>query len=517
LQASVDFDAKDYLTAIKGFTKTMQYTHDNKTMIDLLLSRADAYELLGNYHNALFDYDAVLDIDNKVVRIYEKRARAYFKINDYNAAIQDCDTILELDSRNIKAMYHKGLILEKQDDIFNAQTVIKKALDLNPAPELRKKMNTLLSKIKLRISDFYESSGDKYIYSKKYDHAYAEYSKAIELNPFNGKLFMKCGDTLRLAKNNEIAKKDYEQALLFLNSEQDIAAVFYRMGEIELRNKHYRDSINWLEEAVKLKNENVKKIKELLSEAYWNEGINLSNDGIQYMEQSGSFHDNQYMEATSCFDNAIIYNPSYYNQVYAEYSKAIELHPFNGKLLMKRGDASRLVRNNEIAKKDYEQALLLLNSEPDIATVFYGMGEIELGNKHYRDSINWLEKAMKLKNKNVKNIKELLSEAYWKEGINLSNDMKYNDMKHMEAASCFDNAIMYNPIYKVYKEAKKSEIISRAYRFRAYENHTKANYSQAIKDYNMALNYLPDAEEKNGIIYCLERAILKKNIALKQL
>jgi len=116
-------------------------------LVVLLLKRAETSELLGVYSNAMSDYDRALGIDNSNIYIYEKRSHLYFKSGNYDAALRDCETIIKLDSHNISAMYHKGIILEKQGKIFKAKDVLEESLQLNPEPTLRAKINAGLDKI----------------------------------------------------------------------------------------------------------------------------------------------------------------------------------------------------------------------------------------------------------------------------------------------------------------------------------------------------------------------------------
>ncbi|MDR1147698.1 MAG: hypothetical protein LBK66_03625 [Spirochaetaceae bacterium] len=216
LQAASELDATDYIAAKKSITSAMQYTHDNKTLVRLLIKRAETNELLGAYANAMSDYDKALSIDNANIYIYEKRSLLCIRNKEYDAALHDCNAILGFDSNNVLAIYYKGIILEKQGDIFKAQDLVHEALRLNPEPELRRRMDIRLQAINIKIAEYYESCGDKYLMAKDYNNAYREYSKAIDTIPSNGKLFMKRGDTSRLLNNNENAKKDYEKAFVFL-------------------------------------------------------------------------------------------------------------------------------------------------------------------------------------------------------------------------------------------------------------------------------------------------------------
>jgi hypothetical protein len=116
--------------------------------------------------------DAHMDLGTKNLNEYQDSTKA---ITEYNLAIKDYDSCISLNPRYADAFFNQGLSYQKIYDISQEIAVLKVAL----------KSYELAIKIKQSDSRFFATIGLAYFYLKDYEKAISNYSKAIEMDPFN--------------------------------------------------------------------------------------------------------------------------------------------------------------------------------------------------------------------------------------------------------------------------------------------------------------------------------------------
>jgi tetratricopeptide (TPR) repeat protein len=175
-------------------------------------SRGDANRNVGNYGQAIDDYNEVIRLEPKYEVAYNNRGRAYYQKGDYDRAIADFTQAIQLDPKYAEAYRNRGLT--------------------------------------------YYAKGS-------YDLALADYNQAITLDPqnplaFNGRAYV------------HIAKDEYEKALEDVNQAIRLsvgeATWYVTRGQIYLDKKVYGRAITDLETALRI-SPNFSKAKELLERA----------------------------------------------------------------------------------------------------------------------------------------------------------------------------------------------------------------------------------------------------------
>ncbi|KAF6101206.1 sperm associated antigen 1 [Phyllostomus discolor] len=92
----------------------------------------------GDYEEAVKYYTRSLSVLPTVVA-YNNRAQAELKLQNWNSAFQDCEKVLELDPGNVKALLRRATTYKHQNKLPEAVEDLSKVLDIEPDNELAKK------------------------------------------------------------------------------------------------------------------------------------------------------------------------------------------------------------------------------------------------------------------------------------------------------------------------------------------------------------------------------------------
>jgi Tfp pilus assembly protein PilF len=130
-------------------------------------NRGLAYEHLGNYRQAIEDYDKSIEINpNFHVRAYYNRGVAYTMLGNYPQAIEDYNKAIESYPKYEEAYFNRGCAYAILGNNKQAIGDYDKAIEINP-----KKV------------DPYVNRGNAYARLGNYQQAIGDYDKAIEINP----------------------------------------------------------------------------------------------------------------------------------------------------------------------------------------------------------------------------------------------------------------------------------------------------------------------------------------------
>ena len=69
---------------------------------------------------------------NQLSLIHSNMALCYLKLDNLEEVEMECDEVLKFDENNVKAMYRKGVVLNKKQQYKLALNYLKKALSLSP-------------------------------------------------------------------------------------------------------------------------------------------------------------------------------------------------------------------------------------------------------------------------------------------------------------------------------------------------------------------------------------------------
>uniref|UniRef100_A0A2K5QVG3 Sperm-associated antigen 1 n=1 Tax=Cebus imitator TaxID=2715852 RepID=A0A2K5QVG3_CEBIM len=131
---------KSYLSKIETRIETEGLTEKEK---DFLATREkekgnEAFNS-GDYEEAVMYYTRSISVLPTVVA-YNNRAQAEIKLQNWNSAFQDCEKVLELEPGNIKALLRRATTYKHQNKLQEAIEDLSKVLDVEPDNDLAKKI-----------------------------------------------------------------------------------------------------------------------------------------------------------------------------------------------------------------------------------------------------------------------------------------------------------------------------------------------------------------------------------------
>uniref|UniRef100_A0A2K6FY71 Sperm-associated antigen 1 n=1 Tax=Propithecus coquereli TaxID=379532 RepID=A0A2K6FY71_PROCO len=132
-------DNKSHLSKIEKRIDTTGLTEKEK---DFLATREkekgnEAFNS-GDYEEAVMYYTRSISA-LPTVAAYNNRAQAEIKLQNWNSAFQDCEKVLELEPGNIKALLRRATTYKHQNKLQEAIEDLSKVLDVEPDNDLAKK------------------------------------------------------------------------------------------------------------------------------------------------------------------------------------------------------------------------------------------------------------------------------------------------------------------------------------------------------------------------------------------
>jgi len=160
-----------YKMSLRDFNTALRLEGNNK---DALLGRANTLSTLGQYEEALPDYNAyILLFENPERRkgdweakAYLWRGTAYYKIGEFDKALIDFETATGLLADYWETYYWIGLIYQQKEDFNTAITYFNQSLTMNP-----------------EHSESYSWRGLAKYNIKDYQGSIQDYTLAIQYNP----------------------------------------------------------------------------------------------------------------------------------------------------------------------------------------------------------------------------------------------------------------------------------------------------------------------------------------------
>lgn len=92
--------AKNYDLAIEKYTEAIELEPKGELLHSIISNRAHAYNLSGDYTNALMDANKLIDIAPRFRRSYLRLAQALWNRKEVNGALKACDDGLAIDASN---------------------------------------------------------------------------------------------------------------------------------------------------------------------------------------------------------------------------------------------------------------------------------------------------------------------------------------------------------------------------------------------------------------------------------
>jgi tetratricopeptide (TPR) repeat protein len=193
--------------------------------------RAVAWQLQGEFDNAIKDYGNAIGLDPNDALSYNNRGNLWNTKKEYEKAIADCNEAIRLNPKNVLAYYNRSVARCGRKEYDQAIADSNEALRLDP-----KYVSAYYSRGWARlekndydkaIADFDEvirrdPHEDPAVYTyralawhskKDYDKAIADFTEAIRLNPKNDYSFRSRGNAWRDKKAYDKAIADYNEAI----------------------------------------------------------------------------------------------------------------------------------------------------------------------------------------------------------------------------------------------------------------------------------------------------------------
>jgi predicted O-linked N-acetylglucosamine transferase (SPINDLY family) len=242
--------------------------------------------------------------------------------------------ILKIQPLHFDALHLSGLIAAKSEQFDIAETLITKAISVNP-----------------NNAPAYCNLGNVFLNQGKYDLATQNYSKALSLKPNYEEAFYSRGLAHQRLGDLNKAQQDYQAALL-INPRH--IGTLTNLGNTYQLQKKYDEAIEWYQRAIEL---NLP-----VAEPFNNRG-NLYHEQRRFKEALADFGkalaiNPNYPEALSNRANSFFYLKEY-DKALDGYAKAIALKPNYAEALHNRGNLYRELKHYELAMADYDLALTI--------------------------------------------------------------------------------------------------------------------------------------------------------------
>jgi Flp pilus assembly protein TadD len=174
------------------FEHALRVTDNNFTAY---YGRGTVFLNLGNYRQAIEDYDKVVEINPKYAEAYNNRGTAYSNLGSYRQAIGDYDRAIEINPKYEKAYNNRGVASKHLGNYQQAIGDYDKAIEINP-----------------KYAEAYNNRGTAYSNLGSYRQAIGDYDKAIEINPKYEKAYYNRGNAYLHLGNIRQASEDMKTA-----------------------------------------------------------------------------------------------------------------------------------------------------------------------------------------------------------------------------------------------------------------------------------------------------------------
>ena len=394
-----------------------------------------------HYEEAIKGFDKAIAI-YRHAKTYNKRGLAKVTLARYQEAIQDFDTAIGLIPDSAILYYNRGntyyrwnIARRKSDDTGSVQDFAKtiqdytEAIELNP-DDAEAYANRGVAKVKMSDPD--------------YAGAIRDYTEAIKRNPKNVKSYSDRGHAKLEIADYAGAIQDYTEAIE-LNPDDAETYINRGVAKVKMSDPDYAGAIQDYTEAII----NLNPDDTLLAQAYYERGA-AKHALDQYGDAKRDYTKVYY------YLGKIDAHKGNYQEAIADFNKSIAAGLDDVEIYYVRGNAKQKSGDYEGAMQDYT---LTIKQNPDFAEVYYARGLTQLRLDKYQSAIDDLNEAITLKEPAV------YAEAYKARG-----DAKAGLGKDTDAKTDF----------------------SIAYYHYGDEAYKRAEYQEAIKNFNRVLELIPN-------------------------
>ncbi|MCY3788702.1 MAG: tetratricopeptide repeat protein [Gemmatimonadetes bacterium] len=149
------------------------------------------YQNEQNCLKAIEHYSKAIELNPRLVGVYNNRGAAYDSNGELDRAIADYDKAIELNPEFARAYYNRGVAYSRKGELDWAIKDYDKAIELNP-----------------KDADAYNNRGAAYSINGEFDWAIKDYDKAIDLNIEHTEVYCNRGMSWLSLQNWQKAKSD---------------------------------------------------------------------------------------------------------------------------------------------------------------------------------------------------------------------------------------------------------------------------------------------------------------------
>ena len=149
--------------SITLFNHILKVTDNNWLIYN---NRGFTYNDLGNYKQAIEDYDKAIKIKPGYAQAYINRGNAYISLGNYTQAIKDLNRAIEITPVYAEAYINRGIAYISLGNYKQAIKDLNRAIEITPV-----------------YAEAYINRGNAYISLGNYKQAIEDYGKAIEIKP----------------------------------------------------------------------------------------------------------------------------------------------------------------------------------------------------------------------------------------------------------------------------------------------------------------------------------------------
>jgi tetratricopeptide (TPR) repeat protein len=193
------------------------------------LHRAVAFDQLGQFENAIKDYNMAIALNSEYYQAYNNRGVVLEKLGQFENALKDYNMAIALNSSQDQAYNNRGVVLEKLGQFENAIKDYNMAITLNPSNYeaydnlgvvygnmgfIDKAIENFNKSLAVNPNDYnaYNSRGLLYFSLGLYDRALNDFNRTLELEPYFGQAYLNRGNLLLIIGKKEHALADLRRA-----------------------------------------------------------------------------------------------------------------------------------------------------------------------------------------------------------------------------------------------------------------------------------------------------------------
>jgi len=339
------------------------------------LSRGNQLLNAGQLADALTEYHAAIDADNKNYQAYYFRATVYLAMSKARAALPDLNQVINLQPSFLKARLLRGNLLMKMGRFNDAQTDYEAVLAREDHAEAKNKIEEIRP---LRRNVNHASA---LIQQKQFNHAVELLNKVIDSCPFNAEFRELRANALENLGELRKAISDLKPTVILRLDNREaylkMSVLWYKLGDIEQSLEEVRQCLK-LDQEHKLCKAHYKHVKKINKTFL---------KGKQYMGES------DWTEAIKRFEKVLTMEPNVPNLTVEMKLKICEC-------FMKNGEHENAVKS----------AADVLAVEPDNIPAFITSSDARIQLALYEEAVGDLKKAMQIDD-NYPGLKKKLEEA----------------------------------------------------------------------------------------------------------